>query len=231
MVRPLETEEVIQRLQKMLDKYAGIRPDFSGDSNIETCRSFLLKVDFPSKQRRSEHRKAKELLSSIYDNGNFAVLFFLFILTIPNYQWFLLDKRTIVPALKTWWKDVIVPGNLRDAAGMICARHFHSLLITEKEECKVSSLTQSISYRTNNKEATKLNINLRDLFRLLESKPGSDASVQLNYTVGGSPLPYIKFDLQQELGLSGSLELSAELCDAVSQTHLSYSATDVSHHK
>ncbi|PYI35792.1 hypothetical protein BP00DRAFT_421901 [Aspergillus indologenus CBS 114.80] len=211
MVRPLETEEVTQRLRDALEKYTRSNINLIQESYIEPGLSLLNKTEFPTKQRRSEHRKAKRLLCDIYENGAFPVLLILFVLEIPSYQWFRVERKAVVPALKEWWKEVTVPRDWERSAVLLCTRHFDTLL------------------RTGAERATNLDISLCDLFSLIGSGSESDASVQVIHNPGGSTLPYIKFNEQETVGISGSLELSVDLYSMLSRAQQPDPAAETSH--
>ncbi|KAH1349226.1 hypothetical protein KXV70_003735 [Aspergillus fumigatus] len=197
MPSAMKIERVIHRLQKELNTLNGIdglELDLAQNDGVETCRKQLLEDDSLEKRRRSERKKAKILLSKIYNVS--PVLFVLFIISIPTYQWHLLEEKSTVPALRNWMESVTIPDRLRNEARKICDGFFDRLLNSKK--------TESV-----------FDISLRDVLCFLQSRPESNTMVQLRCTLSGTPLPHINFDMQQTLGLIGSLEFSLELCEAI----------------
>ncbi|KAH1397680.1 hypothetical protein KXX51_007521, partial [Aspergillus fumigatus] len=70
MPSAMKIERVIHRLQKELNTLNGIdglELDLAQNDGVETCRKQLLEDDSLKKRRRSERKKAKILLSKIYN--------------------------------------------------------------------------------------------------------------------------------------------------------------------
>ncbi|KAH1340008.1 hypothetical protein KXW98_003781 [Aspergillus fumigatus] len=135
MPSAMKIERVIHRLQKELNTLNGIdglELDLAQNDGVETCRKQLLEDDSLEKRRRSERKKAKILLSKIYNVS--PVLFVLFIISIPTYQWHLLEEKSTVPALRNWMESVTIPDRLRNEARKICDGFFDRLLNSKKTE-------------------------------------------------------------------------------------------------
>ncbi|KAF2158774.1 hypothetical protein M409DRAFT_61362 [Zasmidium cellare ATCC 36951] len=194
-----------------------------------------------SSAARSVRTRARDTLENVYNIFGLD-LFVLFTHAASMTKLVSVNFSDMLPDLKQWWTDVPHPQSLKDLAAALDKAYNVAVLVTRANQAdshdiatkdlhaktlkrkhsgaeNIYGAVQTVHRTTSDTALTSpgpvLDFKLSDLLTFLEQHGVGDVDLRMRCTYAGHPLPFIDINEGPTIGLSGKLEFSLQLSEAL----------------